>query len=186
MPQSQLSTLDKFILVLIRAGYPTLYDIATVAGISIGASAPALARLHKRRLVRSGRKGVRNRQEYQLTRSGERVLDEVSNKFSPEIRGLEFESLARVVVTLWIDNHRPKALQLLSDWVSQEAEFESTGAADVPDRQADAAQVYRWIVQQARQFRVQADLKAAKRVLARLQQLSRTRQRGRQSVPKGR
>lgn len=61
------SSLDLFILALIMKGTTTPYSINQQAGISLGASVPALRRLQKRGWVKNGRAGERNRQEFAVT-----------------------------------------------------------------------------------------------------------------------
>jgi hypothetical protein len=64
-----MTTLDLF--ALLQAGVSTPYLMRTRAGIFIGASRPALARLAGRGLVKEVGRGPRGRREFKLTRAGQ-------------------------------------------------------------------------------------------------------------------
>jgi len=66
--------LDQFVLALIDSGVCTPYDLQKAAGLSQGATIPALQRLLEARLVRQGRPGTRGRTDYQVTAAGKRLL----------------------------------------------------------------------------------------------------------------
>lgn len=60
--------------LLIDCGISTPYELHTSAGLSPGASIPALQRLTEGRFIRPGRPGSRGRIEHQLTRAGKNLL----------------------------------------------------------------------------------------------------------------
>jgi len=66
--------LDQFILALIDNGVSTPYTLQKAAGLSLGATVPALQRLLEARLVRHGKPGSRGRTDYQVTAAGKRLL----------------------------------------------------------------------------------------------------------------
>ena len=66
--------LDLFVLALIDSGVSTPYELQTAAGLSQGATIPALQRLLDGRLVRQGRPGPRGRTDYQVTAAGRKLL----------------------------------------------------------------------------------------------------------------
>lgn len=66
--------LDLFVLALIASGVSTPYELQKAAGISQGASIPALQRLLEARLVRQGKPGARRRAEYKVTVVGRKFL----------------------------------------------------------------------------------------------------------------
>jgi DNA-binding PadR family transcriptional regulator len=68
--------LDLFVLALLDAGISTPYDLQHLAGLSPGASIPALRRLAERKLVISGKAGVRGRVGHKPTAAGLRHLQE--------------------------------------------------------------------------------------------------------------
>ena len=59
--------LDLFILALIDGGVSTPYELQKTAGLSQGATVPALQRLLKAGLVRQGKPGARGRSDYNVT-----------------------------------------------------------------------------------------------------------------------
>ena len=66
--------LDLFVLALIDSGVSTPYELQKTAGLSQGATIPALQRLLDTRLVRQGKPGARGRTDYQVTAAGNRLL----------------------------------------------------------------------------------------------------------------
>jgi DNA-binding PadR family transcriptional regulator len=66
--------LDLFILALIDSGVSTPYEFQKTAGLSQGATVPALQRLLDAQLVRQGRPGVRGRTDYKVSAAGKRAL----------------------------------------------------------------------------------------------------------------
>ncbi len=66
--------LDLFVLALIDGGVSTPYELQKAAGLSQGATIPALQRLLEARLVRQGRPGVRGRTDYKVTAAGKKIL----------------------------------------------------------------------------------------------------------------
>ena len=66
--------LDLFILALIDSGISTSYELQKTAGLSQGATIPALQRLLDAQFVRQGKPGARGRTDYQVTVAGRRLL----------------------------------------------------------------------------------------------------------------
>jgi hypothetical protein len=66
--------LDLFVLALIDGGVSTPYHLQKVAGLSQGATIPALRRLLEARLVLQGKPGARKRTDYKVTASGKKLL----------------------------------------------------------------------------------------------------------------
>src|ERR1022692_2910308 len=66
--------LDLFVLALIDGGVSTPYELQKAAGLSQGATIPALQRLLEARLVRQGKPGARGRTDYKVSAAGNRAL----------------------------------------------------------------------------------------------------------------
>ncbi len=66
--------LDLFVLALIESGISTAYEFQKSAGLSPGATIPALERLLKARFVRQGRPGARGRTDHRITSAGKKFL----------------------------------------------------------------------------------------------------------------
>src|SRR5947208_1375918 len=73
--QTRLSTLELFLLALIADSVNSVYDLRERAGLSIGGTQPALARLVKQELVRRTKDNGR-KQDYALTPLGRKKLEE--------------------------------------------------------------------------------------------------------------
>jgi DNA-binding PadR family transcriptional regulator len=66
--------LDLFVLALVDSGVCTPYALQMKAGLSPGASIPALQRLTESRLVRQGKPGSRGRTDRRITPAGKKLL----------------------------------------------------------------------------------------------------------------
>ncbi len=66
--------LDLFVLALIDGGVSTPYELQKSAGLSQGATIPALQRLLEARFVRPGKRGARGRTDYKVTAAGRKTL----------------------------------------------------------------------------------------------------------------
>lgn len=66
--------LDLFVLALLDSGVSTPYDLQQVAGLSPGATIPALRRLVAQKLVVAGEAGARGRLDYKANAEGRRYL----------------------------------------------------------------------------------------------------------------
>jgi DNA-binding PadR family transcriptional regulator len=66
--------LDLFVLALIESGVSTPYELRTAAGLSLGATIPALRRLLEAGLVLAAKPGPRGRADRRLTAEGLRYL----------------------------------------------------------------------------------------------------------------
>jgi DNA-binding PadR family transcriptional regulator len=66
--------LDLFVLALIDSGVSTPYELQKAAGLSQGATIPALQRLLEARFVRQGKSGARGRTGYQVSPAGKKLL----------------------------------------------------------------------------------------------------------------
>src|ERR1039458_5179899 len=66
--------LDLFVLALIDGGVSTPYELQKAAGLSQGATIPALQRLLEARFVRQGKPGARGRTDYKVSAVGKRLL----------------------------------------------------------------------------------------------------------------
>ncbi len=68
------SDLDLFVLALIRSGISTPYALQQEAGLSPGATIPAIQRILEAGFVRQGKPGPRGRTDAQITAAGKRHL----------------------------------------------------------------------------------------------------------------
>jgi DNA-binding PadR family transcriptional regulator len=66
--------LDLFVLALIDSGISTPYELQKAAGLSPGATIPALQRLLETGCVRQGKPGPRGRTDHKITPAGKKLL----------------------------------------------------------------------------------------------------------------
>ncbi len=66
--------LDLFVLALIDGGVSTPYELQKTAGLSQGATIPALQRLLDAGLVLQGKPGARKRTDYKVSATGKKLL----------------------------------------------------------------------------------------------------------------
>ena len=66
--------LDLFVLALIDGGVSTPYELQKEAGLSQGATIPALQRLLEARFVRRRKPGARGRTDYKVTATGKKLM----------------------------------------------------------------------------------------------------------------
>lgn len=112
-----LSSLDVFLLALIDSGVTTSYDMREQAGISVGASRPALQRLQRQGLVEQGKAEARNKLAFRLTRRGHHAKLTGLNHLLEESRAnpsSEAESIVRIVALGVVEGRASKARQILS------------------------------------------------------------------------
>jgi DNA-binding PadR family transcriptional regulator len=106
--------LDLFVLALIEAGLPTPYQMQGAAGLSQGATTPALERLLNGKFVRQSAPGVRGRVEYKATAKGRKHL---SVRWLPLLESGpsgDIDSDLRVaLLALWIGGSRSMASAFL-------------------------------------------------------------------------
>src|SRR5581483_1473735 len=71
-----MSSFDIFLLVMVDLGVSTPYDLRERAGLSPGATIPALRRLQSRGYIKAGQTGSRGRTQYSATPKGKSHLQE--------------------------------------------------------------------------------------------------------------
>ena len=121
--------LDLFVLALIDSGVSTPYELQKAAGLSQGATVPALQRLLDARLVRQGKPGARGRTDYQATAAGKRLLKDGWLALIEQGPSGDVDSDLRVaLLALWGAGDR----RLAADFLRQSADMkmESLAAAE--------------------------------------------------------
>jgi DNA-binding PadR family transcriptional regulator len=95
-----MSTLELLLLVAAERGISTPYELHAVAGLSVGASIPALKRLVDQGLLAKSEPGIRGRQESRLTAQGKKLLAQLPRLLAelPAHELTETDSLARALV----------------------------------------------------------------------------------------
>jgi DNA-binding PadR family transcriptional regulator len=110
MPFDTLNPLEIFLLVFVKSGLATPYDLLSQVRLGVGASSPALKRLEKRGLL-TCTPGPRNRMRFALTEEGEMqlrdALDGGPKRYWRHGRRDTFDSLSRAILLAWVDS-RPE------------------------------------------------------------------------------
>jgi DNA-binding PadR family transcriptional regulator len=134
--------LDLFVLALIDGGVSTPYELQKTAGLSQGATIPALKRLLEARLVRQGKPGVRGRTDYKVTAPGKFLR----GGWLPLIEAgpsSDLDSDLRVaLLAIWGSGNR----RLAADFLRQSADkkTESIAAAELTGNVGAVAPLARW------------------------------------------
>ena len=140
--------LEAFLLALIRHGLQTPYDLMMSAGISPGASIPALGRLESAGYVRKGEGGARNRQEYDTTNKGDAFLEKFWREIFQRPPAEDLDTILRIA-SLALLMSEPK--QSVAAYLSRAAALRKPGEpvrpAGVPTR--DPAGIFPWMRQVA-------------------------------------
>ena len=133
-----LSSLDVFLLALIDSGVTTSYDMREQAGISVGASRPALQRLERQGLAEQGKAEARNKLAFRLTRRGHHAKLTGLNHLLEESRlkpPSDTESILRIASLAASEGKKLAAARLLKDAAEEcrrrAAEYEDTPSAAV-------------------------------------------------------
>jgi DNA-binding PadR family transcriptional regulator len=112
------SDLDLFVLVLIDSGISTPYEFQKSAGLSPGATIPALQRLLKAGCVRQGKPGSRGRTNHSITPAGRKFLKSGWRILIEEGPSGDLDADLRVaLLVMWAGGKR----QLASDFLRQSA-----------------------------------------------------------------
>ena len=107
------SSLELFLLALIDSGLATPYEFYNHAGISVGASLPALNSLLRQKLVSRGKAGNRRRMAYRLTGSGRTALKNWSTTQAPKQESGDVASALRFSTLAYFLSSPAQAKQIL-------------------------------------------------------------------------
>lgn len=92
-------SLEVFLLAMLDRGLTTVYDFREQAGVSIGATTPALHRLEQEGLVAQTENGRRN--EFSLTAAGRRRLKNWQQDFERH-PATDFDDILRTAYLSWL------------------------------------------------------------------------------------
>src|SRR5512144_1831661 len=135
-----MTSLDLFILTLLKYGINTPYTMAAQAGVSLGASLPAIRRLVAERLIKETPRGPRGRREFQLTKSGEKAMDRLDQVLDAALLQppRDIESILRFSACAIGSGRTEKAIELL-DKAAQEYSGRSAAALSQAGERAIAS-----------------------------------------------
>jgi DNA-binding PadR family transcriptional regulator len=132
-----------FVLALIASGVATPYELKTAAGLSPGATIPALARLLEAGFVLQGKPGPRGRAAHKITAEGRRYLKSGWKELVEDGPSGDLDADLRVaLMAVWLGGDR----RLGTDFLRQSAEkkLESIRKVEEPDDSASLPMLALW------------------------------------------
>ena len=95
------TSLELFVLAMVRQGLATPYELKTKAGLSLGSTVPVLARLKKNALVKASEEGARRSRKFSITAKGTKSLTQGwAEQLATEHTDLD--SILRVASLAWL------------------------------------------------------------------------------------
>ena len=141
-----MTSLDLYILMLLKRGINTPYSLRTRGGISLGASLPAIRRLLDRHLVKEIAGGTRGKREFQPTKMGERELGNLEGYLERALKDStsDIASDLRMVACAVASGKRQVAIDLLEKAVLEYSSRSDQLAGTLPDllAEGDLASLY--------------------------------------------
>ena len=135
--------LDLFILALIASGVATPYELKTAAGLSPGATIPALERLLEAGFVLQGKPGPRGRTVHKITADGRRCLKSNWRELIDDGPSGDLDADLRVaLLAVWLGGDRRLGADLLRR--SAEKKLESVRKVEEPDDSASLPMLALW------------------------------------------
>jgi hypothetical protein len=116
MVDSPLTSLELFLLNLVAQGVSTPYLLKASAGLSVGATLPALNRLKDRKLLHRAETAARNKQEFEITAFGKKVMMSETKRLLAEAESTpptDTESTLRLAALAFFSKKRSTAASLL-------------------------------------------------------------------------
>ena len=163
--------LEAFLLGLITRGLKTPYDFMMSAGISPGASIPALSRLEASGYVRKGEGGARNRQEYVITPKGEAFLERSWRGLFQSAPSKDLEVVLRTA-SLALLLGQPK--RAVADYLARASELRKAGKKKTPVRLGSTTapgEVFLWMRQVASAGRVESEATVLRKLASSVRRL---------------
>lgn len=162
--------LEAFLLALIARGLKTPYDFMVSAGISPGASIPALSRLESAGYVRKREVGARNRQEYEATGKGQAFLEKSWREIFQAPPAGDLDTVLRTA-SLALLMAEPK--RSVAAFLSRAATLRTAGPTARPGAVPahDPAGVFLWMRQTASAGRAKSEAATLRRLASTIRRL---------------
>jgi DNA-binding PadR family transcriptional regulator len=147
MPPNSID-LDLFILALVQRGCATPYELKAKAGISIGSSAPVLARLAEARLLTKPKPGIRARSEFSITDLGRDRLESEWQELLAD-RPTDPDAILRIAYLAWALGRREATMKFMQ--AAAETLRDAAGIRRAETKQlqgaraAVGAEAFRWL-----------------------------------------
>lgn len=137
--------LDLFVLALIDSGISTPYEFQKAAGLSPGATIPALQRLLEAGFLRQGKPGSRGRTNHSITPTGRKFLKSDWRVLIEDGPSGDLDADLRVaLLVLWAGGKR----QLATDFLHQSAlkKLESIESREAGEQSSSVSSLANWYV----------------------------------------
>jgi DNA-binding PadR family transcriptional regulator len=95
------TNLELFVLAMVQQGLATPYELKTKAGLSLGSTVPALARLEKDARVKASEAGARRSRQFSITAKGAKALTQGAAQ-QLAIEHTDLDSILRVACLAWL------------------------------------------------------------------------------------
>jgi len=95
------TSLELFVLAMVRQGLATPYELKTKAGLSLGSTVPVLIRLEKDALVKASQEGARRSRKLSITAKGNKAL---TQDWAEQLvtEHTDLDSILRVACLAWL------------------------------------------------------------------------------------
>ena len=95
------TNLELFVLAMVQQGLATPYELKTKAGLSLGSTVPALARLEKDGHLKASAAGARRSRKFSITAKGTKAL---AQGWPEQLaaRHTDLDSILRVAYLAWV------------------------------------------------------------------------------------
>lgn len=179
--------LDLFVLALIETGVSTPYEFQSKAGLSPGATIPALQRLREAGYVRQGKPAARRRLDYKITATGRKLLKGGWKSLLESGPTGDLDADLRIaLLVLWGKGKgRTAADFLLQSAAGRIAAIDARSDNETSEKAPALAQEYRRLRSVAANVLLKAEAAAATAMAKGLPRSLRHKQTARRSVPKG-
>jgi len=108
------TSLELFVLAMVRQGLATPYELKTKAGLSLGSTVPALARLEKDGFVKASDEGARRSRKFSITAKGAKSLERDWNgHLSTDVT--DIDSILRIAYLAWLQGDKEACRKFMKD-----------------------------------------------------------------------
>ncbi len=160
--------LDLFVLALVQSGLATTYDLKSKASLSVGSTAPILARLEEDGLIEASKAGIRDVRRFTITKEGKKRLS-VGWKELLERRPTDVDEILRITYLGWAMGSPEIASHFVDNAASGLQDLAATRRAEANQlarglTEQVGGQAFRWLRTEAEAARLGAQAVALKQL----------------------
>jgi DNA-binding PadR family transcriptional regulator len=139
--------LELFILALISRGLSTPYDLHASAGLSPGATIPALGRLEAAGFVTKGEEEARRRLEYQVTAKGKKHLESSWRTLLDSSPNSDLDSILRVASLALLMGEKKQTVAGYLSGAAKQRQAKAAGDKPTERPKLREPELYLWLKQ---------------------------------------